>query len=106
MRSIKHEDVSIEPNGVYIRGELYCEHEADFHQDVEDGKIEYVDIESDEKLFEVEGGVHTLNEFLHANTHPSCSRIEEELIRRLLDLKVSEVIDDIDPNYPPIKRIK
>jgi hypothetical protein len=59
-----------------------------------------------EKLFEIEGDHFTLNEVLHNNTAPDQPRLEEEFIIRLISLKVGDVINDIDPNYPNVKRVQ
>lgn len=64
------------------------------------------DANQDEKIFEVEGGFFTLSQFLHSNTSDDTGPIEEDFIRRLIDLNVNGIIDDYDPNYPPVKRVR
>lgn len=60
-----------------------------------------------EKVFEIEGGLFTLNEFLHVNTHPNQPPLDEEYLRDLLNLQVGEKLcDKHDPNVPVVERVR
>lgn len=51
MKNVFTSELSIEPTGVYIKGELYCKNESDFWQDVGENKINLIDDErKDEEI--------------------------------------------------------
>jgi hypothetical protein len=67
-----------------------------------------LDGDGEEKLFEIDYNADpcTLNEFLHVNSGADMPPIDQVLLKRMLVMKVGDMINDIDPNYPAVKRIK